>query len=82
MAKDDDLNVLGRIARLLDVPVSAFYEPCATNAIAPSAQENSDLLEAFALIKDPQVRRECLDFVRAKAHGSRASAMPPKSDQP
>ena len=73
MAIDEDPGVLQQIARLLNVPTSAFYDPRETRAIGPVAQvaqESSELLEAFAQISDPQVRRECIKFVRAKMSSS------------
>jgi hypothetical protein len=73
MAIDEDPSILQQIARLLDVPTSAFYDPRETRAIGPgaqAAQESSELLEAFVQISDPQVRRECIEFVWAKMPSS------------
>lgn len=69
MVSDDDSDILRQIARLLDVPTSALHDPRGERIAgyrAQAAQERQELLEAFAQISDPQVRRECIKFVRAK----------------
>jgi transcriptional regulator with XRE-family HTH domain len=66
---------LREIARLLEVPVSAFFE----EGDGAAAQEQTevfgflrahgavDLLRAFATIEDDQLRREVLAIVRSAA---------------
>ena len=69
MKTERTLATLQRIAAILDEPPGAFLEPhnratCAATRAA--LQQTTDLLEAFALITDPETRRECIAFVRAR----------------
>ncbi|GLS52190.1 helix-turn-helix domain-containing protein [Methylobacterium gregans] len=72
---------LREIARLLEVPVSAFFED-ENQPDAPqedvfgflSAHGAIELLRAYAEIQDEQVRRDVLSIVRAAARLSQAKA--------
>jgi transcriptional regulator with XRE-family HTH domain len=70
------------LARVLDVPVSFFYEGVSEAMIAPGFAEGDQtpivddfiqsadgvaLAQAFAKIKDPKVRRRVLELVRTLA---------------
>ena len=60
---------LRRISDALGVKPTEFFGQDAssqTGSVLLTAQEAAELLEAFALITDPAIRRVCLDFVRAK----------------
>lgn len=85
MASDDDPDTLRQIARLLGVPTSAFYDLGETwrgGTAGEAARDSAELIGAFARISDPAVRRECIAFVKAKAHGScGADHTPPVADQ-
>ena len=75
---------LREIARLLEVPVSAFFD----ETDGPGAQEQAevfgflraygavDLLRAFASIEDDQLRREILAIVRSAARLDRKKDAP------
>ncbi|WP_238309652.1 helix-turn-helix domain-containing protein [Methylobacterium organophilum] len=73
---------LREIARLLEVPVSAFFEE---NGRADSSEQEDvfgflrahgavDLLRAFASIEDDQLRRDVLAIVRTAARLDRSRA--------
>ncbi|MBE7201373.1 MAG: hypothetical protein INR70_26715 [Parafilimonas terrae] len=69
MTTERTLATLKRIAAILDEPPSAFLQPrnpAACAATRAALQQNADLLEAFSLITDPETRRECIAFVRAR----------------
>ncbi len=72
---------LREIARLLEVPVSAFFEdegqtegPQEDVFGFLSAHGAIELLRAYASIQDDQVRRDVLSIVRAAARLSQAKA--------
>lgn len=63
---------LRRIADALGMAPTDFFDPgtsCSAGSAALAAQEAAELLESFAQITDPTIRRACLDFVRAKKPG-------------
>ena len=74
---------LREIARLLEVPVSAFFEE---SQAGDSAQEDVfgflsahgaiDLLRAYAQIHDEQMRRDVLALVRSAARLAKAGIAP------
>jgi hypothetical protein len=69
MTTERTLATLKRIAAILDEPPSAFLEPRnpVASAAPPAAlQQTTDLLDAFSRITDPETRRECIAFVRAR----------------
>jgi transcriptional regulator with XRE-family HTH domain len=77
---------LREIARLLEVPVSAFFEESEPRE---SAQEDVfgflnahgaiELLRAYAQIEDEQMRRDVLALVRSVARLAQARALPPQA---
>lgn len=74
---------LREIARLLEVPVSAFFEEDETGGTQSdifgflSTQGAIELLRAYALITDDQLRRDVLAIVRTAAKmGKHAEAAP------
>lgn len=78
---------LREIAQLLEVPVSAFFEESA--AVGPqqddvfgflNAQGAIELLRAYSMIADEQVRRDVLALVRSAARISRPSGDGPLTD--
>lgn len=69
MTSDWTFATLQKIAEMLGVPVSAFFEhdPAAPEETAAEAwRQTTELLQAFARVEDPQSRRECIAFVRAQ----------------
>ncbi|GJD50944.1 hypothetical protein OPKNFCMD_3694 [Methylobacterium crusticola] len=80
---------LREIARLLEVPVSAFFEEQADSESGDdnvfgflSAQGAIELLRAYVQIEDEQLRREVLAIVRSAARLSRAVSPPPPAPAP
>jgi transcriptional regulator with XRE-family HTH domain len=55
-----------------DAPAAGFAEPAADAYVVDlqSTSESMQLNRAFALIRDPKVRRRILDLVTSLAHGS------------
>lgn len=75
---------LREISRLLEVPVSAFFEEDDAGGTQSevfgflSAHGAIELLQAYALIEDDQLRRDVLAIVRTAAKmGKRAEASTP-----
>ena len=75
---------LREIARLLEVPVSAFFEEGEARETAQedvfgflSAHGAIELLRAYAQIEDEQMRRDVLALVRSAARLAQARAVPP-----
>lgn len=69
MTTDWTYATLQKIAEMLGVPVSAFLEsdPAAPEEPAAEAwRQTTELLHAFARVEDPQARRDCIAFVRAR----------------
>jgi hypothetical protein len=85
MASDATFDTLQRVAHTLGVPVDAFSDPstkCQIGSAAQALQDRIDLLQIFAQIEDPSVRRECIAFIRAKAsRPSRPISVPLLADQ-
>ena len=78
---------LREIARLLDVPVSAFFEESEPRANAQedvfgflSGQGAIELLRAYAQIEDEQMRRDVLALVRSAARLAQARETAPPRD--
>ena len=78
---------LREIARLLDVPVSAFFEESEPRANAQedvfgflSGQGAIELLRAYAQIDDEQMRRDVLALVRSAARLAQARETAPPRD--
>ena len=78
---------LREIARLLEVPVSAFFEESEQRANAQedvfgflSAHGAIELLRAYAQIEDEQMRRDVLALVRSAARLAQARSAPPPAD--
>lgn len=78
---------LREIARLLEVPVSAFFEESEPRENAQedvfgflSAHGAIELLRAYALIEDEQMRRDVLALVRSAARLAQARTAPPAAD--
>ena len=75
---------LREIARLLEVPVSAFFEEDEVGGTQSdvfgflSAQGAIELLRAYALIENDQLRRDVLAIVRTAAKIGQAGAPRPK----
>jgi len=66
---------LRRISDALGMAPADFFGPDtlgSTGSPKPTAQEAAELLEAFTQITDPTIRRECLNFVRARVSGERS----------
>lgn len=84
MASDATSNTLRRVAHALGVPVNAFSDPSVKHqigSVAQGIQDSSEMLAIFAKIEDPQVRRECIEFVRSKmSYSSQTAFMPPVAD--
>ncbi len=69
MTTDRTFATLQKIAEMLGVPVSAFFEsdPAAVEEpVAEAWRQTTELLHAFARVEDPQARRDCIAFVRAQ----------------
>jgi transcriptional regulator with XRE-family HTH domain len=78
---------LREIARLLDVPVSAFFEESEPRANTQedvfgflSGQGAIELLRAYAQIEDEQMRRDVLALVRSAARLAQVRDIPPPSE--
>ena len=78
---------LREIARLLDVPVSAFFEENEPRANAQedvfgflSGQGAIELLRAYAQIEDEQMRRDVLALVRSAARLAQVRETAPPRD--
>lgn len=78
---------LREIARLLDVPVSAFFEESEPRANAQedvfgflSGQGAIELLRAYAQIEDEQMRRDVLALVRSAARLAQSRETAPPRD--
>ena len=78
---------LREIARLLEVPVSAFFEESEPRENAQedvfgflSAHGAIELLRAYAQIEDEQMRRDVLALVRSAARLAQARTAPPAAD--
>ena len=58
-------RMLRQIADALNLPVSAFSQGLAPvpSAKGPSAAECAAMLAAFSRIRDPQMRRHCLEML-------------------
>lgn len=70
---------LHRIAAVLEVPVNAFTtEDARQDDGANEAQETLELVRLFSAVREPEVRRRCLSFVRAVA----TEALLPPGRQP
>ncbi|KQP10682.1 MAG: helix-turn-helix transcriptional regulator [Methylobacterium sp.] len=73
---------LREIARLLEVPVSAFFEDDDAGGTQSdvfgflSAQGAIELLRAYALIEDDQLRRDALAIVRTIAKMGKPAPVP------
>ncbi|MCW0180158.1 MAG: helix-turn-helix domain-containing protein [Zavarzinia sp.] len=81
---------LHRIAEVLDVPVSYFFDgyeggPAAHDGLGEppaaafeheqlSRKESIDLLKAYYEIEDPKLRRKVIDLIRTLAETARTSA--------
>ena len=61
-------HALEAIARILNVPLKAFFEP-SIPAIGrpPSSEEEVELLSLFRGIRDPLHRQRCLNLLRTMA---------------
>jgi len=65
-------QLLDRISAALDVPAAVFFED-APEAVAARAGHTTPVLQLMLLIQlfnrieDPDVREECLEFVRKRA---------------
>jgi transcriptional regulator with XRE-family HTH domain len=79
---------LREIARLLEVPVSAFFEESEAREKAQddvfgflNAHGAIEMLRAYAQIEDEQMRRDVLALVRSAARLAQARTGPPTGDQ-
>ena len=63
----DGLQMLRRIADVLDMPVAEFYRGEITEVDNPSAAECEAMLAAFARIEDTQYRQQVIALMRTYA---------------
>lgn len=61
------LQVLGKIAAVLAIPVQDFFrdEVQASSAATPSAAECELLMTAFLRVRDPEIRNRIVGMLRA-----------------
>lgn len=69
MNTDRTNATLQKIAALLDLPTSAFHtahRPIPGDSSHTTLRQTAELLEAFATITDPNIRRDCIAFVQSR----------------
>ncbi len=65
-------RLLRRIAESLNLPLAAFTAPLATTPSleGPSTAESAAVLSNFSRIRDPDMRRKCLEMLERCAKAS------------